>query len=284
MFSGIPYFPLECKLDDKLALIEAEFGLTGFGVVVKLWQKIYSLGYYLEWTNEVGLLFAREVGLGGSSVSEIVSAAIKRGIFDNTMYKKYQILTSAGIQKRYFEAVKRRKIVEVDTRYLLVKVTDFLNPACISGKNVSISDENVDISKQRKEEKRKEEKYPPTPQADAVEKKQPYADYVSMTATEYTALCERIGESGAKRCIEILDNYKGANGKQYKSDYRAILSWVLDRYSKETAQNRALEEELPKPVAHAYPRSEDDILTEIDERDDLASLLRKVDAIEEGRP
>lgn len=170
MFSGIPYFPLECKLDDKLALIEAEFGLTGFGVVVKLWQKIYSLGYYLEWTNEVGLLFAREVGLGGSSVSEIVSAAIKRGIFDNTMYKKYQILTSAGIQKRYFEAVKRRKIVEVDTRYLLVKVTDFLNPACISGKNVSISDENVDISKQRKEEKRKEEKrntpLPPTGGAD----------------------------------------------------------------------------------------------------------------------
>ena len=154
MVSGIPYFPLECKLDDKLALIEAEFGLTGFGVVVKLWQKIYSLGYYLEWTNEVGLLFAREVGLGGNSVSEIVSAAIKRGIFDKTMYDKYCILTSAGIQKRYFEAVKRRKVVEVEDRYLLVKVADFLNPACISRKNANIFQENADISEQRKEEKR----------------------------------------------------------------------------------------------------------------------------------
>lgn len=29
--------------------------------------------------------------------------------------------------------------------------------------------------------------------------------------------------------IEILDNYKGAKGKRYKSDYRAILSWVVNR-------------------------------------------------------
>ena len=36
-----------------------------------------------------------------------------------------------------------------------------------------------------------------------------------------------------KRMIEILDNYKGAKGKRYKSDYRAILTWVVDRYNEE---------------------------------------------------
>ena len=42
MKSGLEYFPLDCNMDDKLELIEAEFGITGFGVVVKLFQKIYG--------------------------------------------------------------------------------------------------------------------------------------------------------------------------------------------------------------------------------------------------
>ena len=38
MKDGIPYFPLDCELDSKFELIEAEFGLQGFAVVVKLLQ------------------------------------------------------------------------------------------------------------------------------------------------------------------------------------------------------------------------------------------------------
>ena len=33
--------------------------------------------------------------------------------------------------------------------------------------------------------------------------------------------------------IEILDNYKGSKGKKYRSDYRAILNWVVNRYNEE---------------------------------------------------
>ena len=40
---------------------------------------------------------------------------------------------------------------------------------------------------------------------------------------------ETFGKAGADRAIEILSNYKGSKGKSYKSDYRAILSWVIDR-------------------------------------------------------
>ena len=71
--SGIDYFPLDVVLDEKFELIEAEYGLTGFGVIVRLLQEIYGkAGYYIEWTTEVALLFARKVGLGGNVVSEIV--------------------------------------------------------------------------------------------------------------------------------------------------------------------------------------------------------------------
>ena len=60
-----------------------------------------------------------------------------------------------------------------------------------------------------------------------------YADFVSLTNDEYSSLVAKLGEDGAKRCIEILDNYKGATGKKYKSDYRAILNWVVNRYEEE---------------------------------------------------
>lgn len=159
MKSGIDYFPLDVALDEKFELIEAEFGLTGFGVVVKLLQKIYGgQGYYVEWTNEVALLFAKRVGLGGSVVSEIVEASVKRGVFDKTLYDKYHILTSKGIQKRYFEAVGRRKSVEVEGAYLLVNAADFSKNASIAVKNVDIFSKNADISQQSKVEESRVEK------------------------------------------------------------------------------------------------------------------------------
>ena len=64
-------------------------------------------------------------------------------------------------------------------------------------------------------------------------KKYKYAEFVTLTRDEYAKLCETHTEEGAKRMIEILDNYKGQNGRRYKSDYRAILNWVVERYNEE---------------------------------------------------
>jgi hypothetical protein len=36
--------------------------------------------------------------------------------------------------------------------------------------------------------------------------------------------------------VEILDNYKGSTGKKYKSDYRAILSWCVDKLNEEKSR------------------------------------------------
>lgn len=156
MNNGINYFPLNVHLDDKFELIEAEFGLKGFAIVVKLFQKIYGQqGYYCEWTEDVALLFGKNVGLGGDAVSEIVRATIKRGIFDSELYDKYQILTSRGIQERYFEAVSRRKEVEVRKEYLLIKVDQIYKNVRILNENVNISSKNVNISEQKKVEESK---------------------------------------------------------------------------------------------------------------------------------
>ena len=158
MNSGIPYFPLDVHLDDKFDLIEAEFGLKGFATVVKLLQKIYGgNGYYCKWTEDVALLFAKNINANDNFVSEIVSASIRRGIFNEKLFEKYNILTSKGIQQRYFEAVSRRKKVDVEKQYLLIDVTSIYKNVNILSENVNISSENVNISEQRREEESKEE-------------------------------------------------------------------------------------------------------------------------------
>lgn len=55
------------------------------------------------------------------------------------------------------------------------------------------------------------------------------AEFVKMKESEYNKLVQEHGEPLTKKMIEVLDNYKGANGKKYKSDYRAILNWVVGK-------------------------------------------------------
>lgn len=72
----------------------------------------------------------------------------------------------------------------------------------------------------------------PAPVPKKVPKKM-YAENVKMTESEYNNLVERYSEEGARWMITKLDNYKAARGMVYKSDYRAILNWVVKEWQKE---------------------------------------------------
>ena len=160
---GVDYFPLDCHLDKNMEMIEAQFGLKGFAVIIKLFQMIYEeQGYYCEWNGETELLFSRKncnLKIGDKVVSEVVNIAVKRGIFSEEKYKQYGILTSKEIQKTYFEITKRRLKVEVQKEYLLVPQEQIPQNVYINDKNVYEKKENVNRKEQRKEKKRKE-KYP----------------------------------------------------------------------------------------------------------------------------
>lgn len=154
--TGLDYFPLDCQLDKKFELIEAEYGITGFGVVVKLYQEIYGqCGYYIEWTDEVALLFAKKIGVGGNAVSEIIQASVRRGIFDKRLFREYHILTSTGVQKRYLEATRRRKSLKIKDEYLLVHCEEKYVNEINNGVNANINPLNVGNNR---ESKRKEKK------------------------------------------------------------------------------------------------------------------------------
>ena len=59
-----------------------------------------------------------------------------------------------------------------------------------------------------------------------------FAEFVTMSNVEYETLVNTHGKEFADQCITKLDHYKGSSGKTYKSDYRAILSWVVDELKK----------------------------------------------------
>lgn len=234
---GLDFFLLDVSLDEKLELIEAEFGLTGFAVIVKLWQRIYGgQGYYCEYTDEVALLFSKSINEGVSVVSEIVSASLRRGIFDRQMYDKYHILTSAGIQKRYFEAVKRRKDLKVEERYLLIPYTQNFENVDISSENVDSLPENVDSLRQRREENKREDKkiVERESNAPARTKLKQYGQYknVLLSDEDYAKLTDALKEKDRDEYIKRLDVHIEVTGKRYKNHYATICKWYEEDHRK----------------------------------------------------
>ena len=159
---GLDYFELDCHMEEKVRLIQAEFGLKGFAIVVKLYQKIYGgFGYYCEWNEDSLLLFMSENGVSSRDeknlISEIVAACIRRNIFSEKLFNEFGILTSYGVQKRYLNAVSRREKVELIKEYLLISVGKNQCNVCIKSINVNRNSVNVCNNSQSREEKSRED-------------------------------------------------------------------------------------------------------------------------------
>lgn len=119
---GLDYFSLDVEMDDKVKLIEAKFGLLGFGIVVKLWQIIYDNSYFIKWTERELLLYKNRINADINIINDVINECIKWDLFDKNLHEKYSILTSKGIQKRFNEATKRRKDLIICPEYWLIGV------------------------------------------------------------------------------------------------------------------------------------------------------------------
>lgn len=76
---------------------------------------------------------------------------------------------------------------------------------------------------------------PPTTRHQSATNKLSYTPLVSLSLKEYENLCNQYGITSVDRMIEILDGYKAAKGKKYKSDYGAIKKWVVNAWKDEQA-------------------------------------------------
>lgn len=148
---GIESFLLDANTDGdiKFQIVEARYGIVGFGIIVKLYQMIYrDNGYFCKWDELIAAISSSKWSCQKFPVTEldareIVKEAIKYGFFDKDLYEKYNILTSRGIQRRYFEVAKRRIRVDAKKEYLLLSIPELPENVYINGKNVNINPENA---------------------------------------------------------------------------------------------------------------------------------------------
>ncbi len=118
--TGLDYFPLDTALDEKFEMIEAEHGLIGFAIIIKLFQEIYKNGYCCNFDKRRKLLFCKRNGVDINNLNVIINSAIEWNMFAGDIYNKYGILTSTGIQKQFLKITERRKEVIINKEIWLI--------------------------------------------------------------------------------------------------------------------------------------------------------------------
>lgn len=195
-----PYLPLyvqDFMTDEKLAECSAEAN----GVYIRIMCLMHK-------SEEYG-----KIALSGKDIAQFGNT----GILDMFAGKlvKHMPFTVDVIRKALDELIEE-KVLYVDATKLCQK--RMIKDAQISEVRAAAGRKGADKTNQKAE-------------------KVKYAETVYMTEAEYANLISQFGDNMTKRLVEILDNYKAAIGKEYKSDYRAILSWCVDRYNKEQSKN-----------------------------------------------
>jgi hypothetical protein len=153
---GLTYFNLDVDFfeDPKILFVEESHGIKGVFIAIKLLTWIYRNGYYIEWNDDMALLFSKRVGNGVSHslASDVVSVLVKRKFFDEDIFNKYSILTSKGIQQRWQKVIQdcKRK-ASINSLY------DLVNSVLSEFPPEETTPEQEETT-QRKEKKSKEKK------------------------------------------------------------------------------------------------------------------------------
>lgn len=104
---GLEYFAVDTSWETAVKLVKARYGsLEGVGFLVELWSSIYKENYFRTWTEEDEILFADEIKKPIEWVHDVIEYLFDKKLLDRDVYKEHKVLTSHGIQKRYFKAAR----------------------------------------------------------------------------------------------------------------------------------------------------------------------------------
>lgn len=119
--NGLEYFSIDVDFfsDLKIRRIKKDCGPISISILICLLCNIYRDGYYIGWNEDMCFAVAETTGAAEGAVSEVVHKALSVGLFDKSMFVRYKILTSNGIQKRYENVAKSSRIKkpEIDQAY-----------------------------------------------------------------------------------------------------------------------------------------------------------------------
>lgn len=116
---SVNLFDGDTKIDK---LLDAQ-GWTGFSIYFYLCQMAYKFdGYFYRWTYDDSATTARRMGggIGSEAVRNTVGLCLQIGLFDKPLFDRDGILTSRGIQRRFYAAIQERRRKTVISDYWLL--------------------------------------------------------------------------------------------------------------------------------------------------------------------
>ena len=245
---GIDYFPFDVDFfsDIKIRKIARACGSQATSILICLLCNIYKdKGYYILWDEDLPFVIADTVGVSEGAVKEVILKALQVDFFDQDIYKKHNVLTSLGIQKRFKSAVYKREKIEYIEEYM---VSDVKNQVS----DVRSTQSKVKERKEKKSKKNNKEISPsgdtkkdelslnPHPQIEHVDfvRLQEYFNttfngklsmVVNMTEARRKAVKARIAQYDKETVFTVLKKVAaspfllGCNDRNWKCDF----DWIF---------------------------------------------------------
>lgn len=109
---GLSYFPFDVDIfkDVKIRILMANYGANGVLLYIYLLTAVYNNGYYIKCNEDLLYVASADLGVSPQKAREIIQFCCKRSLFDDDLFRKRQVLSSVGIQRRYQEMVKARAV------------------------------------------------------------------------------------------------------------------------------------------------------------------------------
>ena len=220
---GVDYFSHDVTAagSPSMFTVQEEFGNDGYAFWFKLLEHLGTKENLTIDCNDAAewRFLVAKCKVSKEKAEQILDLLAEIGCIDAELWKQ-KVIWSDNFVARVADVYKKRG-TETPSK------PDFCDRNN-STPDVPDTESTQSIVKESKGKKSKAKKKE-TPTPDKIE----FAEFVHMKQSEYDKLVELHGKAATDKFIEVLDNYKGANKKKYDSDYRAILSWVVDKVKKE---------------------------------------------------
>ena len=235
---GLDYFPLDVGFlhDVKIRRIMRACGIQSIPVLISLLANIYrNEGYFLRWSNDMSFLIADELGVSEGAVTATVDKAVQVDFFNANMYEKYGVLTSEGIQSRFFEAVSRRKEVRYDARFLLLNVNVYNNSVNVYNNSVNVYNNQQSKVKESKV-KNKQQLYINLNMEEAIKV---YQDNIHpiTSSIEKEKLIDLIETHGTEHVQQAIEEAVMHNARNLKYVAAVLEAWQEKGYQLASKQN-----------------------------------------------
>ena len=137
---AVDIFDNDTKIDK---LLESK-GWIGFSVYFFLCMRAYGTdGYFYKWCYDDCASTARKMGSGisANTVKETVDYCLQISLFDKRRFVEWGILTSKGIQRRYWNVVRNRRVKKVYLEFWLLG-----DDECSGLVKVTLNEQNVNAN------------------------------------------------------------------------------------------------------------------------------------------